>query len=66
MSKYSNELKLEVVKYCVEQYHGYSDAAKYFNIPSVTTVYQWVRRYKEKGVAGLLKNIQLADGEVKK
>ena len=56
MSKYSNELKLKVAKYCVEQYHGYSDAAKYFNIPSETTVYQWVRRYKEKGVAGLLKN----------
>ena len=56
MSKYSNEFKLEVAKYCVEQYHGYSDAAKYFNSPSETTVYQWVRRYKEKGVAGLLKN----------
>ena len=56
MSKYSNELKLKVAKYCVEQYHGYSDAAKYFNIPSETTIYQWVRRYKEKGVAGLLKN----------
>ena len=57
MSKYSNEFKLEVVKYCVEQYHGYSDAAKFFNIPSETTVLQWVRRYKEKGVEGLLKNI---------
>lgn len=56
MSKYSNEFKLEVAKYCVEQYHGYSDATKYFNIPSETTVLQWVRRYKEKGVAGLLKN----------
>ena len=56
MSKYSNEFKLEVAKYCVDQYHGYSDAAKYFNIPSETTVLQWVRRYKEKGVAGLLKN----------
>ena len=53
MSKYSNESKLEVAKYCVEQYHGYSDAAKYFNIPSETTVYQWVRRYKEKGLEGL-------------
>ena len=57
MSKYSNEFKLEVVKYCVEQYHGYSDAAKFFNIPSETTVLQWVRRYKEKAVEGLLKNI---------
>ena len=50
MSKYSNEFKLEVAKYCEEQHHGYSDAAKYFNISSKTTVLQWVRRYKEKGV----------------
>lgn len=56
MSKYSNEFKLEVAKYCEEQHHGYSDAAKYFNISSKTTVLQWVRRYKEKGVEGLLKN----------
>ena len=56
MSKYSDEFKLQVVKYCTEQYHGYLDAAKYFNIPSDTTVLQWVRRYKEKGIEGLLKN----------
>lgn len=34
MSKYSNEFKFEVVKYCVDQYHGYTDVAKYFNIPN--------------------------------
>lgn len=56
MSKYTNEFKLEVVKYCVDQYHGYIDTAKNFNIPSQTTVVQWVRRYKEKGIEGLLKN----------
>ena len=56
MSKYSNEFKLKVVKYCGEQHLGYVDAAKYFNIPSKTTVLQWVRRYKEKGIEGLLKN----------
>lgn len=50
MSKYSNEFKLEVVKYCDKLHHRYLDAAKYFNIPSKTTVLQWVRRYKEKGV----------------
>ena len=57
MSKYSNEFKLEVVKYCEEQYHGYLDATKQLNIPSKNTILQWVRRYKEKGVEGLLKNI---------
>ena len=38
MSKYSNDFKLEVVKHCLEQYHGYSEASKYFNIPSETTI----------------------------
>ena len=67
MSKYSNEFKLEVAKYCVDQYHGYADATKYFNIPSETTVLQWVRRYKEKGVEGLLKNKKSSySGEFKK
>ena len=58
MSKYSNEFKLEVAKYCVEEYHGYSDTAKHFNIPSETTVLLWVRKYKEKGAEGLLKNLK--------
>ena len=66
MSKYSSEFKLEVVKYCVEQYHSYPDAAKHFNIPSETSVLYWVRRYKEKGVEGLLKNKKsLYSGEFK-
>ena len=66
MSKYSNEFKLEVVKYCEEQHHGYADAAKYFNIPSKTIILQWVRRYKEKGIEGLLKNkISSYSGEFK-
>ena len=30
MSKYSNEFKLKVVQYCIEQHHGYEDASKYF------------------------------------
>lgn len=56
MSKYSSEFKLEVAEYCVNQYHGYTDAEKYFNIPSKTVVLQWVRGYKEKGAEELLKN----------
>lgn len=66
MSKYSNEFKLEVVKYCVEEHHGYSDAAKHFNIPSETTILYWVRKYKEKGVEGLLNDKRsLYSGEFK-
>ena len=66
MSKYSNELKIEVVKYCIEEHHGYLDAAKHFSIASETTVLQWVRRYKEKGIEGLIKNLKSSyDGEFK-
>ena len=55
MSKYSNELKLEIVKYCIEGYHSKYDAAKKFNIPSPTPIDDWVRKYKEHGVEGLIK-----------
>ena len=55
MSKYSNELKLEIVKYCIEGYHSKYDAAKKFNIPSPTPIDDWIRRYKEHGAEGLIK-----------
>lgn len=34
MSKYSDEFKLEVVQYCLEEHHGFIETAKHFNIPS--------------------------------
>lgn len=56
MSKYSNEFKLEVVKYCIEGHHGFKSTADYFNIPTKITVQKWCRRYQEHGPKGLLKN----------
>lgn len=41
MSKYSNEFKLKVVKYCIEKHHGYKDASKHFGIPSHENIRQW-------------------------
>lgn len=32
MSKYSNEFKLEVINYCINEYHGYADAEKHFGV----------------------------------
>ena len=55
MSKYSNELKLEIVKYCIEEFHSKYDAAKKFNIPSSTPIDSWIRKYKEHGVEGIIK-----------
>lgn len=66
MSKYSNELKLEIVKYCIEEFHSKYDAAKKFNIPSPTPIDNWIRKYKEHGVEGLIKqNKSSYSGEFK-
>lgn len=55
MSKYSNEFKLEVVKYCIEEKHSRNGAAKKFNIPSSTIIKEWIKKYKEHGTEGLIK-----------
>lgn len=57
MSKYSYEFKLKVVEYCINEHHGYLDTAKHFNIKSEYTVLKWVRKYKEHGAKGLIRNI---------
>jgi len=56
MSKYSNEFKLKVVKYYLNNYGGYGITANYFNIPSPTTVKKWVKKFQEHGFEGLIKN----------
>ena len=58
MSKYSNEFKLEVVKYYIESNQGYVYVSKHFNI-SDYSVLKWVRKYKEFGLKGLLKKQKL-------
>ena len=66
MAKYSNEFKLEVVKYYNEQHCGYRCVANKFNIPSMTTVKKWVKKYSEHGEKGLLKNLKSSySGEFK-
>ena len=66
MSKYSHEFKLKVVEYCINEHHGYLDTAKHFNIKSDYTVLKWVRKYKEHGAEGLIRNYHSYDGEFKK
>lgn len=65
MSKYSNEFKLEVIKYYKEG-HGFLTTAKYFNIPAMSTVQKWVRKYDSNGTQGLMKNLKISySGEFK-
>ena len=55
MSKYSDEFKLKVVQYCLEEHHSYSEAEKYFNIPKNSRIKIWIQKYREHGVEGLIK-----------
>ena len=65
MSKYSEEFKLEVVKYYLNG-AGYSKTATKFGIPSLSTVQKWVKKYQEHGIKGLLKNFKSSySGEFK-
>ena len=55
MSKYSSEFKLEVVKYYLDNNVGYQTTADHFSV-AYALVLKWVRKYKENGYAGLMKN----------
>ena len=55
MSKYSDEFKLKVVQYCLEEHHSHSEAEKYFNIPKNSRIKIWIQKYREHGVEGLIK-----------
>ena len=55
MSKYSSKFKLKVVKYYLEKNVGYQTTANHFGV-AYSPVVRWVRKYKEHGYAGLLKN----------
>ncbi len=46
MSKYSNEFKLEVIKYYLEEKHSYQECCKKFNIPDIKSIRQWVHKYE--------------------
>ena len=53
--KYTNEIKLKVDQYNIEQKLNIENTVKYFNIPSVQIVRNWVKKYQKQGLEGLLK-----------
>lgn len=66
MSKYSDEFKLNVVKYYLEENHSYRECCKKFNIPDLKPIRQWVHKYELHGVKGLLKQFKASyDGKFK-
>ena len=65
MSKYSLEFKLKLVQYCLEG-HSTEGTAKAFEIPSATPLKEWIKKYQEHGVEGLIKRQKTSyDGEFK-
>ena len=50
--KTTKEERQEIVSYCLEQGKDYKGTAARYEV-SYSQVYQWVRRYEEKGEAGL-------------
>ena len=55
MSKYSEEFKLEVVQYYLNN-GGYGTTARHFQIPAFDTVRKWVKKFEQNGIQGLIKN----------
>ena len=58
MAKYSYELKLEIVEAYINGKGGYAYLAGKYNIPSKTTIKQWIKIYKEFGKKGLMRSGQ--------
>lgn len=64
MSKYNSELKLKIVKDIMKNKMSLSATSNKYNVNENSIKY-WLRKYKEHGVKGLIKNIQKYDGNFK-
>lgn len=66
MSKYSNEFKLKVIKYYLEDHHSYTECCQKFNIPSKELIRRWIHKYELYGVEGIIKRLKSSyDGNFK-
>ena len=54
MAKYSLEFKQKLVKYCLEG-HSTEGTARKFGMPSSTPLKEWIKKYQEHGIEGLIK-----------
>lgn len=56
MAKYSFQTKKEVVMAYLNSNKSYNEIAAYYNIPSSTTINEWVQSYQKFGNEGLLRS----------
>lgn len=66
MSKYPINLKLTIVKYCLEGNHSINEATREFKISSSSLVRVWIRKYQKYGINGLKQTKGSYDGFFKK
>ena len=60
---YSEELKEQVVKECIET-NNYAAVSSKHDVP-VTTIYGWIRRYKNKQKKESRRNVKELESELK-
>mgnify|MGYP004645470651 CR=1 FL=1 len=65
MSKYSDEFKVEVIKYYEKNHIGCELLAKHFNVPNESIVRRWIKRYEMYGIDGLIYKNTKYDGNFK-
>ena len=66
MSKYSSELKLEIVNFYLKNNYSIKYVANHFGIPHDEMVRRWVKRFEKHGELGLSKNKKISyDGNFK-
>jgi len=64
MSKYSNELKMEIVQYVIGKNHSYGEASTKYGITK-EQIQKWVKLYKYHGTGGLCNKNYKYSGEFK-
>lgn len=55
MAKYSDEFKLKIVKEYLDGFLSYKLLARKDNIPSETSIQNWVNAYQKYGVEGIMR-----------
>ena len=64
VSKFTNELKLEIVQYILEKNCSVEEASKTFCVDNLS-IRKWLRKYEEHGIEGIIRSQIRYDGNFK-